>query len=99
MREETSCWHYMGFSSDLLYAPSYRQNSSYHSLCYTNCEVMSEITQWIHRTEIAQWIHNQGSMQPFLHHERMLYHGMWINAQNNFKGNVMLRANIFMYPQ
>ena len=38
MREETHC-RYMGYSFQLtarvrLYAPSHRQDSSYHSLCY-----------------------------------------------------------------
>ena len=42
VREETCCCHYMGYffclaTSILLYAPSYRQDSTYHSLCYTSC--------------------------------------------------------------
>ena len=41
-REETHCCHYMGYfiwlaARDLLYPPSHRQNSTYHSLCYTSC--------------------------------------------------------------
>ena len=40
MREKTPC-HHMGYSFRLtarvvLYAPSYRQDSTYHSLCYTS---------------------------------------------------------------
>ena len=40
MREETSCRH-IGYSFRLtarviLYAPSHRQNSTYHGLCYTS---------------------------------------------------------------
>ena len=40
-REETSCRHYMGYSfrltaMDLLYAPSLRQDSTYHGFCYTS---------------------------------------------------------------
>ena len=36
-----NCCHYMGYSfqltaTALLYAPSHRQNSTYHSLCYTS---------------------------------------------------------------
>ena len=39
-REETSC-HHMGYSFRLaarvlLYAPSYRQDNTYHGLCYTS---------------------------------------------------------------
>ena len=40
MREETRC-HYMGYSFQLaarvlLYAPSHRQDNTYHGLCYTS---------------------------------------------------------------
>ena len=40
MREETRCQH-MGYSFQLtarilLYAPSHKQDSTYHSLCYTS---------------------------------------------------------------
>ena len=39
-REETQCHHYIGYffrlaENNLLYAPSQRQDSTYHSLCYT----------------------------------------------------------------
>ena len=41
-REETHCCHY----KDILYAPSHRQDSTYHSLCYTSCgELEWEIPQ------------------------------------------------------
>ena len=39
MREETHCHHYMGYSLAariLLHAPSNRQDSTYHGLCYTS---------------------------------------------------------------
>ena len=41
LREKTCCCHYMDYSFRLaarvlLYAPSYRQDSTYHSLCYTS---------------------------------------------------------------
>ena len=41
-REETHCRHCMGYSfllaaRVLLYASSHRQDSTYHSLCYTSC--------------------------------------------------------------
>ena len=65
---------YMGYSfrltaTVLLYAPSHRQDCTYHSLCYTVVECWLE---W----EIAQWVHpmKDRSDDPS-HHERMLYHG------------------------
>ena len=44
----TCCCHFMRYSflvaaSDLLYAPSHRQDSTYHSPCYTNCGSQTEI--------------------------------------------------------
>ena len=44
-REETCCRH-MGYSFRLttrvlLYAPSHRQDSTYHSLCYTSCGALA----------------------------------------------------------
>ena len=46
MREETRCQH-MGYSFRLtarvlLYAPSHRQDSTYHDLCYTSCGALAE---------------------------------------------------------
>ena len=43
VREETCCCH-MGYSfwlaaRVLLYAPPHRQDSTYHSLCYTSCRI------------------------------------------------------------
>ena len=45
VREETHCCH-MGYSFRLtarffLYAPSHRQDSTYHSLCYTSCGALA----------------------------------------------------------
>ena len=45
VREET-CWRHMGYSfwltaRVLLYAPSLRQDSTYHSLCYTSCGALA----------------------------------------------------------
>ena len=50
----------------LLYAPSHRQNSTYHSLCYTSRGALAG-------TRIAQWVHSMKdrSNDP-LHHERTL---------------------------
>ena len=44
-REETRC-HHMGYSFRLtvrvlLYAPSHRQESTYHGLCYTSCGALA----------------------------------------------------------
>ena len=41
LRKETRCRHYIGYSFRLaarflLYAPSHRQDSTYHGLCYTS---------------------------------------------------------------
>ena len=46
MRVETRCHHLMGYSfqlavMDLLCAPSNRQDSTYHSLCYTSCGALA----------------------------------------------------------
>ena len=69
-RDETRC-HHMGYSFRLaarvlLYAPSHRQDNTYHSLCYTSRE------HWLER-EIAQWVHpmKDWSDDPS-HHEQML---------------------------
>ena len=82
MREETRCCH-MGYSFRLtarvlLYAPSHRQDSTYHSLCYTSHGALAETRnssmgsphegsiRWpIARLEreIAQWVHHEGSIR------------------------------------
>ena len=46
-REETHCCYFTGYSfwlaaRYLLYAPSHRQDSTYHSLCYTSCKTLAE---------------------------------------------------------
>ena len=55
MREETCCCH-MGYSFQLarivLYAPTYRQDITYHDLCKPVVE------HWLER-EIAQWVHHE----------------------------------------
>ena len=50
LRKET-CFRHIGYSFRLaarvlLYAPSHRQDSKYHGLCYTRLE--QEIAQWVH---------------------------------------------------
>ena len=70
VRKETRC-HHIGYSFQLtarvlLYAPFHRQDSTYHSLCYTSRG------HWLER-EIAQWVHpmKDRSDDPS-HHEQTL---------------------------
>ena len=46
----------------LLYAPSHRQDNTYHGLCYTRLE-----------REIAQWVHMKDRSDDPSHHDRTLY--------------------------
>ena len=69
VRKETRCCH-IGYSFQLtarvlLYAPSHRQDSTYHSLCYTSHGSLER--------EIAKWVQpmKDRSDDPS-HHERML---------------------------
>ena len=57
VRKETRC-HHIGYSYRLtarvlLYAPSHRQDNTYHGLCYTSRGY------WLER-EIAQWVSSMG---------------------------------------
>ena len=68
--KETCCCHYMGFSFQLaarnfLYAPSHRQDSTYHGLFYTVRGVLTEMRNG--STKMEQ------SDDP-LYYEWMLYH-------------------------
>ena len=56
VRKETRC-HHIGYSYRLtarvlLYAPSYRQDNTYHSLCYTSCGALAGTTGW---KEVLDW--------------------------------------------
>ena len=70
VREETHCLH-MGYSFRLtarvlLYAPSHRQDNTYHGI------VSPVVEHWLER-EIAQWFHSMKDRSDnLLHHERML---------------------------
>ena len=60
VREETCCRH-MGYSFRLvarvlLYAPTHRQDNTYHS------PVAPVVEIWLER-EIAQWVHHKGSIR------------------------------------
>ena len=59
-RDETRCRH-MGYSFRLaarvlLYAPSHRQDSTYHGL------ITPVVEHWLER-EIAQWVYHEGSIR------------------------------------
>ena len=76
--KETRC-HHIGYSFRLtarvlLYAPSHRQDSTYHSLCYTRLE-------W----EIAQVVHHEGSILT-IHHfmSKRSYHGAKSRSGNKW---------------
>ena len=65
VRKETRCRH-IGYSFRLtarvlLYAPSHRQDNTYHGLCYTSRGALAE-------REIAQWVRSDDPS----HHERKL---------------------------
>ena len=42
-RGNTLLPHRLFFPRDLLYAPSHRQDSTYHNLCYTSCGALAEM--------------------------------------------------------
>ena len=48
--KETRCRHILT-ARVLLYAPSHRQDSTYHGLCYTSRGLEREIAQWVHPTK------------------------------------------------
>ena len=62
VRKETRCRH-IGYSYRLtarvlLYAPSHRQDSTYHGLCYNSRGTLErEIAQWVHPTMIDPTTH------------------------------------------
>ena len=66
VRKETRCRH-IGYSyrvtaRDLLYAPSHRQDSTYHSLCYTSRGALAGTT--------TNWCHTRRVLTHFLIWER-----------------------------
>ena len=79
VREEIRCRHigqsFRLAARVLLYAPSHRQDSTYHGLCYTSRGT------WMER-EIAQWVHpmKDRSDDP-LHHERTLLPWSYISLR------------------
>ena len=73
VRKETRCRH-IGYSyrltaKVLLYAPSHRQDNTYHGLCYTSRRALAGLER-----EIGQWVHpmkDRSDDPP--HHERTIY--------------------------
>ena len=79
-REKTCCSHYMGYSfllaaRYLLYAPTHRQDSTHHGLCYTSCGELVGIRKSSSTRRI--W-----SDDPS-YHERTLYHGTTSRTEIN----------------
>ena len=78
VRKETRC-HHIGYSYRLtarvlLYAPSHRQDNTYHGLCYTSRGALAG-------TKIAQWVQpmkDRSDDPP--HHERTLY--LWATSRS-----------------
>ena len=72
VRKETRCRHigysYLLTARVILYAPSHRQDNTYHSLCYTSRGALAG-------TKIAQWVHpiKDRSDDPS-YHKWTLYH-------------------------
>ena len=42
-------------AKDLLYAPSHRQDTTYHGLCYTSRGALAGTTQEQERKRVSQW--------------------------------------------
>ena len=91
VRKETSCRH-IGYSFRLtarvlLYAPSHRQDITYHGLCYT------VVDHWLER-EITQWIHPmKDRSDDRSHHEQTLLPRSYISLQLTYK-HIILSALI-----
>ena len=71
VRKETRCRH-IGYSYRLtarvlLYAPSHRQDNTYHGLCYTSCGALAGTRN------SSMGPPHEGSIQRPTHHERTLY--------------------------
>ena len=85
-RKETCCHHisycFRLAARILLYASSHRQDSTYHSLCYTSRGTLAE---W----EIAQWVHRMKDQSDDpSHHERTLLPRSYISLQVHHEGSI-----------
>ena len=89
VRKETCCCHigyaYRLTARVLLYAPSHRQDNTYHGLCYTSHNWL----EW----EIAQWVHpmKDRSDDPS-HHERTLLPRSYISLPNQRNKTMLVRT-------
>ena len=100
VRKKTRCCH-MGYSFRLaerilLYAPSHRQDSTYHGLC------APVVVHWLEQ-EIAQWVHpmKDRTNDPS-HHERTLLPQSYISLlvyRGRKNGNFMMHSvhSIYCY--
>ena len=88
VRKETRCRH-IGYSFRvatrvLLYAPSHRQDSTYHGLCYT-------IHGALAGTRISQWVHPMKDRPDDpSHHERTLLPRSYISLPDKWVSRTTL---------
>ena len=85
-RGET-CWCHMGYSFRLtarvpLYAPSHRQDSTYHDLCYTSCGELTGTTN----SSMGSLPMKDQSDDP-LHHEQTLLPQSYISLPEPMRFN------------
>ena len=71
--KEETCWHFMGYSfwsaaRDLLNASSFRQDSTYHILCYISCGALAGMSN----SSMVLTKRDQSNNQS--HNQWMLYH-------------------------
>ena len=79
VRKETRCRH-IGYSYRLtarvlLYAPSHRQDNTYHGLCYTSRGAL------VGTRNSSMGPPNEGSIRDPSHHERTLY--LWATSRSH----------------
>ena len=87
-----TCCHHMGYSFRLAaralsYAPSQRQDSTYHDLCYTSHGAPAG-------TRNSSWVHHEGSIRWSPRHEWTLYDGAHIpSSWGDKEWNVEVNSN------
>ena len=107
VRKENRC-HHIGYSYQLtarvlLYAPSYRQNNTYHCLCYTSCR----IDPTTHCTMSEHSYHGATSRSTMKdrsddpsHHERTLLPRSYISLLPLARRHCrQLRSRYKLYPE
>ena len=83
-REETRCHHYMGYFFRLaarghIYAPSHRQDSTYHGLCYTRCVSMGWNEKYLNGSTMKD-----ESYDPLYHEWTLLPQSYILEGRNYF---------------